>query len=222
MQDWIETAFDLLQQDLGEEGVITRLAEMGCSSARAEKLVCFLPLACGRTLLADSGITFSSAFRRLREDGTVGEPTPLAADADWVAIEQWLATHKKTRPDAVRVVGMQSAEFDAINKALFGGSKLSNLVGFRSDFSVDVSSRRIAMAETDLVGLLAPKLGQASPPQEPIICRKGQQAISCKCLSSDRVWSHWSQRRHAATVPRNGRRSAGTRFQAHRRRIQGT
>jgi hypothetical protein len=63
------------------------------------------------------------------DDGAIGEPRPLAAEEDWVAIERWLGVHKATRLDGIRVVGMQSAEFDAINKALFAGSKLSDLIG---------------------------------------------------------------------------------------------
>ncbi len=129
MQDWIEAAFDLLQQDLGEDGVIARLAAMGCAKAKAEKLVCFLPLACGRASLADSGVRFSAAFRTMDENGTIGEPHPLAADADWVAIERWLGSQQSGRRDAIWNVGTQSAEFDAVNKALFAGSKASNLVG---------------------------------------------------------------------------------------------
>ena len=129
MGNSVEAAFHLLQQDLGEEAVIARLAAMGCPMARAEKLVCFLPLACGRIVLADTGIAFSSAFRCMGDDGSMSEPRRLAADADWVAVERWLATNKNRHADAVRVVGMRSAEFDAINKALFGGSKLSDLVG---------------------------------------------------------------------------------------------
>src|SRR5262245_47427110 len=129
MQDWIETAFDLLQQELAEEDIITRLADMGCSKAKAEKLVCFLPLACGRASLADSGVSFSSLFRGMDENGTIGEPSPLAADMRWVAIERWLSSQQSVQQDAVRAVGSRSAEVDAVNKALLAGSNASNLVG---------------------------------------------------------------------------------------------
>lgn len=137
MRDWIRPAFDLLQQDLGEQGVITQLTAMGCPEAKAEKLVCFLPLACGRALLADHGIAFSAKFRRMDADGSIGEPIPLASDTDWIAIERWLGTRQALGRDAMRIVGTRSAEFDAVNKALSRGSKASNLVGADPIFRFD-------------------------------------------------------------------------------------
>ena len=126
---WIEAAFDLLQQPLAESDIADRLTRTGCSQAIAEKLLAFLPLACGRALLANTGVQSSEMFRGMSEDGTVGGPQPLSADPYWSAITTFVAAQRMAKPEAVRVVGTRSAEFDAISKALANGSKLADLVG---------------------------------------------------------------------------------------------
>src|SRR6266480_7815255 len=113
---WIRTAFDLLQQPLAEDDVANRLTAAGCPDAMAEKLLAFMPLACGRALLANTGVTFSETFRGMDKDGTVGGSQRLSADPHWNEIETFVAAQRTAKPEAVRVIGMRSAEFDAINK----------------------------------------------------------------------------------------------------------
>jgi hypothetical protein len=129
MRVWIEAVFNILQQGEVEGSHIDKLSELGCPRATADKLLTFFPLACGRAMLADSGIRLSPMYRCMSENGTVGEPSLLSEDSCWVAIDEWMATHMQTHWDAVRTIGMQSAEFDAINKALLNGSKLTDLAG---------------------------------------------------------------------------------------------
>jgi hypothetical protein len=135
MRIWIEAVFNMLQQGEIDGSHIDQLSELGCPRATADKLLTLLPLACGRALLADTGVRFSPMYRCMSENGTAGEPASLSEDACWIAIDEWLATHKQSRWDAVRMVGTQSAEFDAINKALLNGSKLSDLAGSDPIFS---------------------------------------------------------------------------------------
>ncbi len=129
MADWTSAALHLLAQDLVEDEVITRLVASGCPPDRAEKLVAFLPLACGRILLADMGITFSPTFRAVDRDGRVGAPQKLSADPEWKLAQSLIDTAKAERLAAHRTAGVRSAEFDAVNKALLNGSKPADLVG---------------------------------------------------------------------------------------------
>jgi hypothetical protein len=126
---WLKAAFDLLRQPLAESEVVDRLVATGCAEPAAEKLVAFLPLACGRALLSESGVTFSPMFRSMRADGTIGEPQRLSEAAHWNLITAFVAAQQVAEPAALRLVGIRSAEFDAINKAVANGSRMADLVG---------------------------------------------------------------------------------------------
>ena len=128
-KDWIQTAFALFQQELTDGQVVSRLTSAGCSPAVAEKLVAFIPLACGRALLEGTGVKLSETFRCMGDDKAVGEPESLSSDPHWNVIEKFIAAQKKTKPEAVGLVGVRSAEFDAVNNALLNGSVLADLVG---------------------------------------------------------------------------------------------
>jgi hypothetical protein len=135
MRIWIEAVFNMLRQGEIHGSHIDQLSKLGCPRPTADKLLTFLPLACGRALLADTGVKFSPIYRCMNENGTVGEPSSLSEDSCWVAIDGWLNAYKERQWDSVRIVGTQSAEFDAINKALLNGSKLSDLAGSNPIFS---------------------------------------------------------------------------------------
>jgi hypothetical protein len=127
--EWIRAAFDLLQTPLAEHDVVEHLISAGCPAVTAYKLVALVPLACGRALMADTGVVFSTNFRGMSADGTVGGPQLLAAEPYWSLIEAFVAAESRARPDAVRAIGMCSAEFHAVNKAALDGSRLEDLVG---------------------------------------------------------------------------------------------
>lgn len=128
-QDWIRTAFDLLTHDLSDGEVAARLKTTRCPPQLAEKLVAFLPLACGRLLLAGTGVTLSPSFRTMNNDGSVGNPRELASDPCWQRIEAFLTEQKAVARDAIGIVGQRSAELGAVNKAAMRGSRLADLVG---------------------------------------------------------------------------------------------
>lgn len=126
--NWTETVFRLLQEQLADGDVVSRAVSAGCPQAIAETLVAFLPLACGRVLLDGTGVVVSRKYRVMSPCGEVGEPRSLAADPHWIAIMNFVERQRVQAPAAVRVVGMRSAEFDAVNKAALNGSKLTDLV----------------------------------------------------------------------------------------------
>jgi hypothetical protein len=127
--EWLQAAFDLLQQRLDDDEIVERLTSAGCPAVAAYKLVAFLPLCCGRALMANTGVTFSPMFRGARADGTVGGPQLLLADPYWNDVEPFVADQCRARFEAVRAIGMRSAEFRAVNKAAWAGSQLEDLVG---------------------------------------------------------------------------------------------
>jgi hypothetical protein len=129
MQEWITRTFDLLCQDLQDGEVANHLKSAGCSPIIAEKIVAFLPLACGRAILAGTGVSFSAAFRCMGEDGTLSEPQSLSSEPLWSMIQEFIATQRTAKPDGFSLVARRSAEFDAVNKAALNGSKLADLVG---------------------------------------------------------------------------------------------
>jgi hypothetical protein len=129
VENWTQSAFALLQQEHTDGEVASRLISAGCLPAVAEKLVAFIPLACGRTVLEDLGVKLSGSYRGMDQAGIVGGPQELASDPQWNAVAQFIAAQKSAGPDAVGLVAARSAEFDAVNKAMLNGSKPSNLVG---------------------------------------------------------------------------------------------
>jgi hypothetical protein len=128
MTDWVGAAFELFKQQREDADVLDSLVAEGCSRALAEKLLVFLPHACGRALLADTGVALSDNFRCMRPDGTVGPPQRLASDSDWVAIQRYVTDRTLSDKESVAIIGMRSSEFDAVNQALHNGSQLKDLV----------------------------------------------------------------------------------------------
>ena len=125
----IHAAFDLLQQPLTDREIVDRLLGAACSRLEAEKLVAFVPTACGRVLLSEMGVSFPDTYTGMREDGSVGEPQRLSSDPDWNAIQRFVTAQKAANLGAIRLVGTRSAEFDAANKAIQKGSSPADLVG---------------------------------------------------------------------------------------------
>ncbi len=123
----IQLAFDLLAQHLAEDEVVTRLVSAGCPEPQACRLVAFVPLACARAWLAGKGIAFSPMYRGTHEDGTLGEPQPLAADLVWNAVAAFVRRALDMQADAVFQVALYSAEFKGINQAANAGAPLAEL-----------------------------------------------------------------------------------------------
>jgi len=126
MRDWIDPAFDLLRLEFAEGDVVSRLVSDGCQPDLAEKLVAFLPLACGRMLL--KGVTFPPSYMVMSEDGSISISHTLSSDPWWRKVETFLEERKTSMMDAIGAVGRRSAEFDAVNKAVSNGSRLRDLV----------------------------------------------------------------------------------------------
>jgi hypothetical protein len=124
--DWINHALNLLSLQFKESEVVSRLVSEGCDAAIAEKLVAFLPLACGRRVIV--GVSFPPLYRVMGEDHLVRGPFKLSSELWWRNVETFLDARGESMADAIDTVGRRSSEFDAVNKALAKGSRLSDLV----------------------------------------------------------------------------------------------
>jgi hypothetical protein len=97
--------------------VAQTLTGQGVEPWLVRRLVVFLPLAFGRRLLQD--VTFDATFL----DGPVTRPL-----ADEPVFTMAIARAAVAHRGEVERIALRSSEFNAVNQALYGGSKLSDLV----------------------------------------------------------------------------------------------
>lgn len=100
-----------------DEDVWERLTEAGVEPWLAERLLIFLPMAYTRRLLSD--VTYPD------ELVTPGGRVELSAEPVFVAA---LDRAQRAGRDEVERIAMRSAEFNAINNALYDGAELSDLM----------------------------------------------------------------------------------------------
>jgi hypothetical protein len=128
MQHWVERTFKLFEQDRTEHEIADELVAAGCEVTTADKLVVFVPLACGRVSLADTGVSLSASFRPMGSDGRVGEPQSLLADPVWIAVQEYVGAQSKANSHSVEILALRGSEFEAFRKARSKGSAPANLV----------------------------------------------------------------------------------------------
>lgn len=109
-----------------DSSLISGLVASGCDQTTASRLVEFMPLGFTRVMLADSGVKFSQTFVRVQTDGEYSAEILLSDEPVFVAATS-VAQAGVVREEMIAVAG-RSAEFHAINEALYKGSQLSNLV----------------------------------------------------------------------------------------------
>jgi hypothetical protein len=114
--------------NLEDKEIYQALLAEGVERQLAAGLVEFLPIAYCRLILADSGLRFSTTFRRVLSDGTIREQ-PFSSEPVWnaaVAFARAEVERGATPKDLLAVAG-RSAEFDAANQLLHSGSKLKDI-----------------------------------------------------------------------------------------------
>jgi hypothetical protein len=109
--------------------VYSALIESDIQPEMAEKLVMFLPIAYGRVLLKKMGIRFSNQFKRALNDGTLVEHA-FADEPIWSAVVECPREEVSggISGEHLICVAARSAEFDAANQLLNGGSGPENIV----------------------------------------------------------------------------------------------
>jgi hypothetical protein len=127
----IRLALKFIRQSTADsdESIYEKLTAERLNPELAARLVEFLPIAYTRILLTSSGARFSNTFRRNLPDGTSRE-SEFSANPVWNAVESFAQAEIARGISQKELLGVaaRSAEFDAANKLLKQGSKLSNLV----------------------------------------------------------------------------------------------
>src|SRR5437870_1422958 len=108
MNKWIETAFELFKQNTSDDETFHQLLATDCERRLAERLLCFIPLACGRIVLGDLGVEFPGEYASFQADGEIGPARSLRSDPDWIAIDSFLTARRQTEADAIALIGMRS------------------------------------------------------------------------------------------------------------------
>jgi len=116
--------------ELDDEAMYGRFVSCGMTRQLAAQLVEFLPMAYVRVLLENSGVRFPDCYER-KLPGGVLEKRPLSSEPVWNAALEFASVEAASgvsKKDFM-ALAMRSAEFQAANKLLNGGSKLSD-IGF--------------------------------------------------------------------------------------------
>lgn len=126
LSEVVELAIEtLVRGGLEDDEVVTTLIEAGISRAIASRVLVFVPMAFAQAMLGGrTGATFGASYMVRSPDGSTTEHV-LAEEPVFV---EALAAAQRERAGADRLaVAARSAEFNAINKALHGGSELADL-----------------------------------------------------------------------------------------------
>jgi hypothetical protein len=112
----------------GDDEIYRALVKAGIEQQSAGRLVEFLPIVYSRLILAASGAQFSNVFRRVLPNGTFEERL-LSSEPIWNAAVAFAETEadRGISGEDLLAVGARSAEFQAANRLLQGGSKLESL-----------------------------------------------------------------------------------------------
>ncbi len=131
MHEIITTAVQIFRKHPEEEDVdiYEHLLEAGINKHTAARLLEFLPLAYGRTMIARSGAKLCQTYHRMDEHGHLIE-RPLESQPLWHEVVAY--AHAETRKGISRqdflAIALHSAEVRTLNKALNEGAKATDVV----------------------------------------------------------------------------------------------
>ncbi|MBI5536840.1 MAG: hypothetical protein HY898_29230 [Deltaproteobacteria bacterium] len=112
-----------------EDRMRAALVARGASASHAEKLVCLVPLAFGRPILARLGVSYSDTavvIRRGDQESTISLlDEPIYVEA--LRLAQSCGQCGGVDPTLFRQISVLSAEIDAVNNALSAGVKVENM-----------------------------------------------------------------------------------------------
>lgn len=109
-----------------EAELIALLESSGIDEAVAERTVRFTPVAFGRALLRDMGITFSDDFLRFDGDGNLVHSGKLSHDEVFVASVKNVPSLADS--PAFEAIALSSSEVHTVNQMLNSGSNSADLV----------------------------------------------------------------------------------------------
>src|SRR5947209_3395563 len=111
--------------NLDDYSIYKRLIAEGVESHRAARLVEFLPIVYCRSMLRNSGVRFSTTFRRSAAGGGFEEQM-FSSQPVWNAAVTFVDNEARQGVSAqdILAIAARSSEFDAANQLLNGGTKL--------------------------------------------------------------------------------------------------
>jgi hypothetical protein len=110
-----------------DDAVVDAMAQEGIGHYRALELVIWVPMALAHAMLEGPDLTFPRTFRLMSEDGQKFTRRKLSDEPVYVETRR-ISTSKGISRKDFAVIARRSSEFNAINNALFGGSRLQDLV----------------------------------------------------------------------------------------------
>jgi hypothetical protein len=122
-------AIAFMREQKGEVQICRDLSAVGVDASTAARLVEFLPLVYFRVLMANSGVRFSGAYRRVRPDGTKSPPILFSSEPLWNQVMEFAEAEVRrgAHRQQLLVIAGRSAECEAVNKLLNQGSKLADV-----------------------------------------------------------------------------------------------
>ncbi len=131
MHETITTAVQILRKypEAEDADIYERLLAAGINKHTAARLLEFLPLAYGRTMIGRSGARLCQTYHRMDEHGHLIE-RPLEAQPLWHEVVAYAHadTHRGISRQEFLAIALRSAEVRALNKALNDGLKATDVV----------------------------------------------------------------------------------------------
>jgi hypothetical protein len=110
------------------------LLGLGCGPAEAERLVDYIPSACGRAFLREIGVVPSDTYQRPNKDGSRGRPQRFSEDKLWTTVERFVESLRRESilsRKKFSLAAQHGAEVGVVNKAVNAGKALADLRGAR-------------------------------------------------------------------------------------------
>jgi len=125
VSDAIRKGRILIAAAYAEDQVVEKLVAEGVPRSLAERVAAFIPLACGRALLAGTGVALADTYLVSRNGEMVERP--LAGEEVYRRVYADAVNGRIPKP-IFNVCAMRSSELDAVNQALNAGAAIENLV----------------------------------------------------------------------------------------------
>ena len=129
MADAIMQAVALLRSQMDEFALYRELVQRGVERPTATRLVAFLPMVYCRLILVESGLRFPETYQRTLPDGTHSPSIPLSSESVWNEAMTFAESERRNgvKGQALMAIAERSAEFQAANKLVNGGSELKDV-----------------------------------------------------------------------------------------------
>lgn len=142
------------------------LESEGATKSVAERTIRFVPVAFGRKLLEDLGVTFSNEFVRVDAHGKILSTGKLSEDEVFNA--SLAATDTCSSSNALEAIPLMSPEVNAVNTALNAGSNPTDLLlGPVTIFDEHPTDAGLQRMQNEMAAQLQADHGEPQPSAKP-------------------------------------------------------